>query len=76
MVSFYPPQSHANIRPNAVHEQQARLKRYYRSLGVSAVAAELDKISREIHNTHARPESPEQFVESLENMAFERSLAA
>lgn len=65
MVSFYPPLSNQSVQPNAVHEQQARLKRFYRSLGVSAVAAELDKITREIDGRNDNV-TVEQYVEGLE----------
>jgi hypothetical protein len=69
MVSFYPPELIKSLRPNAVHEQQARLHRYYRSVGESAVAAEMDKLTREIIQFYKPLETREDFVESLERQA-------
>lgn len=66
MVSFYPPELIKSLLPNAVHEQQARLQRYYRSVGESAVAAEMDKITREIIQFYKPNETSEDFVEALE----------
>jgi hypothetical protein len=67
MVVFYSPRPLGVSKPNAVHEQQAQLRRYYRSVGVSAVAAALDQMLREISPLEA--ENAEQVVLQLERKA-------
>jgi hypothetical protein len=69
MVTFYPPAVQKIAQPNAVHEMQAKLRRYYRDAGVSAVAAEMDKVAREIAEFYRPEETREQFVRQLERRA-------
>jgi hypothetical protein len=69
MITFYPPAVEKTTQPNAVHEMQAKLRRYYREAGVSAVAAEMEKIAREIADFYRPAETREQFVRNLERRA-------